>query len=137
MHHYESPETYFMAVNYLDRISTDIALNISTYRTLSLTTELVGATCFLIAAKTCEINPPRIGKLVELSCGAFSCGALEVAELKLLKALDWRLNAPTSILFLYIYHDIVLHAGILDERRLFLKAVAILAEAQHGTHVII
>lgn len=58
-------ETLFLTVNILDKY-------LSKYKVTKHDLQLLGACCFLIAAKYEEDHPPSIRCLVYVSCGAFT-----------------------------------------------------------------
>ena len=97
--HYKSPsllsaESLYLTIDILDRF-----LARSIVGTADL--ELVCVSCLLIASKYEDIYPPLVEELVELSSNRHvTKGSIIDMETKILKALDYRISKPTSLVFL-------------------------------------
>lgn len=90
-------ETYYLAVDYLDRY-----LNVrSNVQKTHL--QLIGVTCLFVAAKSEEIYPPKITDFAYVTDGACRDSDILHHEILLLQALDWYLSPITAISWLGIY----------------------------------
>lgn len=82
-------ETYYYAVNYLDRyLSTVINIPKSDL-------QLVGVTALYMAAKVEEIYSPRVASFAKSTDNAYNEQQILEMELKMAKALKWMLTPPT------------------------------------------
>ncbi|XP_055382091.1 G1/S-specific cyclin-E isoform X2 [Condylostylus longicornis] len=90
-------ETYYLAVDYLDRY-------LSTQKNIQKThLQLIGITCLFVAAKVEEIYPPKIGEFAYVTDGACQEEDILQHELLLLSALDWKITPVTIMGWLGIY----------------------------------
>lgn len=90
-------ETYFLAVDYLDRF-------LFSKKNIQKThLQLIGITCLFIAAKVEEIYPPKIGEFAYVTDGACAESDILHQELILLQALDWKISPVTVIGWLGVY----------------------------------
>ena len=90
-------ETYHMAMNFFDRYFSQ-ARDIQ-----SRQIQLIGTTCIFISAKIFEIYPPELAKFVDLTDGACTNQELLMEEMKILKALSWRLSPVTAVGWVEVY----------------------------------
>ncbi|KAJ6649296.1 G1/S-specific cyclin-E [Pseudolycoriella hygida] len=90
-------ETYYLAVDYLDRY---LSANTDTPKTRL---QLIGITSLFIAAKVEEIYPPKITEFAYVTDGACEEEDIINQEPSLLKALDWRTSTVTVIGWLSVY----------------------------------
>ena len=92
-----SCETYFLAVNYLDRIlSGPITITRSKL-------QLVGATSLFIASKYEDVHPPYASQVIGRCDGLCDVKELFLMERKILSQLDWEMSVPTSPTFLDLF----------------------------------
>ncbi|KAL5282459.1 CCNE1 family protein [Megaselia abdita] len=90
-------ETYFLAVDYLDRF-------LFSRKNIQKThLQLIGITCLFIAAKVEEIYPPKLGEFAYVTDGACTESDILHQELILLQALDWKISPVTVIGWLGVY----------------------------------
>lgn len=90
-------ETYYLAIDYLDRY-------LSSHRDVSKTRlQLIGITCLFIAAKMEEIYPPKIGEFAYVTDGACNEEDIQMQELNLLQGLNWHVSPITVIGWLGVY----------------------------------
>ena len=87
------PETLFLAVNLLDRY---LAKELIKKEKL----QLVGVTAALIACKYEEIYPPEVRDFIYITDNAYSKDDILKMEQKMLQALGFNLNIPSSNRFL-------------------------------------
>uniref|UniRef100_A0A182PPQ0 Uncharacterized protein n=1 Tax=Anopheles epiroticus TaxID=199890 RepID=A0A182PPQ0_9DIPT len=93
-------ETYYLAVDYIDRY-------LSLKKELKKNhLQLLGITALFIAAKVEEIYPPKIGEFAYVTDGACTEEDILREELLLLSALDWKINPVTVIGWLGLYMQI-------------------------------
>ncbi|XP_031639176.1 G1/S-specific cyclin-E-like [Contarinia nasturtii] len=90
-------ETYYLALDYLDRYLSTI---VSISKTLL---KLIGITCLFIAAKVEEIYPPKLSEFVSVTEGVCSEEDILKQELVILSALQWQTSPITIIGWLGIY----------------------------------
>lgn len=90
-------ETYYLAVDYLDRYLS-VNQNVSKTRL-----QLIGITCLFVAAKVEEIYPPKIGEFAYVTDGACNEEDIQMQELNLLQVLNWNMTPITSVGWLGIY----------------------------------
>lgn len=90
-------ETYYLAVDYLDRY-------LSAQKNVQKThLQLIGITCLFVAAKVEEIYPPKIGEFAYVTDGACQESDILQHEILLLQALEWNISPVTSIGWLGVY----------------------------------
>lgn len=90
-------ETYYLAVDYLDRY-------LSANKRLAKTRlQLIGITCLFTAAKVEEIYPPKISEFAYVTDGACSEEDIVKQELMLMLDLQWNINPVTIIGWLGMY----------------------------------
>ncbi|KAL9875361.1 cyclin E isoform 1-T3 [Glossina fuscipes fuscipes] len=90
-------ETYYLAVDYLDRY-------LSTQKNVQKThLQLIGITCLFVAAKVEEIYPPKIGEFAYVTDGACEENDILKHEILLLQALQWNISPVTAIGWLGVY----------------------------------
>merc|ERR1719431_2181172 len=87
-------ETLYLAVNYIDRFLSTMAVQRSKL-------QLVGAACMFIAAKYEEIYPPDVGEFVYITDDTYNKRQVLRMEHLVLKVLDFDLAVATSHLFLH------------------------------------
>ncbi|XP_037909397.1 G1/S-specific cyclin-E isoform X3 [Hermetia illucens] len=90
-------ETYYLAVDYLDRYLSGNKKIQKTHL------QLIGITCLFVAAKVEEIYPPKIGEFAYVTDGACQEEDILQQELLLLKALDWNISPVTILGWLGVY----------------------------------
>ncbi|XP_037959517.1 G1/S-specific cyclin-E isoform X2 [Teleopsis dalmanni] len=90
-------ETYYLAVDYLDRYMH------KQKRVQKTFLQLIGITCLFVAAKVEEIYPPKINEFAYVTDGACQEDDILKQEVMLLQALDWDINPVTPISWLGIY----------------------------------
>lgn len=93
-------ETYYLAVDYLDRFLS--AKNESS-KTPKTRLQLIGITCLFVAAKVEEIYPPKIGEFAYVTDGACEEEDIIHQEQILLNALEWKTSPVTIIGWLSVY----------------------------------
>lgn len=91
-------ETVFLAVSLVDRY-------LSCSKVSRGQLQLVGATALLIAAKFEEVEPLEMGDLVYVADSAYSKADLLTMEGSMLRALDFKISAPTAANFLRHYQS--------------------------------
>lgn len=95
-------ETFYLAVDYLDRLMFVPRLVPKTEL------QLVGITCLFIAAKVQEIYPPKLEEFVYVTDGI--CGEHDILEkeILILQALDWKTTPMTvnAWLILFLQTDV-------------------------------
>ncbi|XP_061388459.1 G1/S-specific cyclin-E [Musca vetustissima] len=90
-------ETYYLAVDYLDRY-------LSAQKNVQKThLQLIGITCLFVAAKVEEIYPPKIGEFAYVTDGACQESDILQHEILLLQALEWNISPVTAIGWLGVY----------------------------------
>ncbi|XP_065357953.1 G1/S-specific cyclin-E isoform X2 [Calliphora vicina] len=90
-------ETYYLAVDYLDRY-------LSVQKSVQKThLQLIGITCLFVAAKVEEIYPPKIGEFAYVTDGACQENDILQHEILLLQALEWSISPVTPIGWLGVY----------------------------------
>jgi len=93
------PETLFLTVQLIDRY-----LEVQVTKQSHL--QLVGATALLIAAKFEEIHPPAIKEFEYITDKAYSRDEILKMEIIILKALQFKICAPTAVLFLEKFQSV-------------------------------
>lgn len=93
-------ETYYLAVDYLDRFLS--AKNESS-KTPKTRLQLIGITCLFVAAKVEEIYPPKIGEFAYVTDGACEEEDIIHQEQILLSTLGWKTSPVTIIGWLSVY----------------------------------
>mmetsp|Transcript_16082 Transcript_16082/g.31501 ORF Transcript_16082/g.31501 Transcript_16082/m.31501 type:complete len:431 (-) Transcript_16082:431-1723(-) len=83
-----SSQTFFLTINYIDRLLSNVAVNRSKL-------QLLGITCMLIAAKYEEIYPPSIDEFVYISDNTYTREQVLRMESVLLTSLKFHLSAAT------------------------------------------
>ncbi|XP_035915646.1 G1/S-specific cyclin-E isoform X2 [Anopheles stephensi] len=111
-------ETYYLAVDYIDRY-------LSVKEGLKKThLQLLGITSLFIAAKVEEIYPPKIGEFAYVTDGACTDEDILREELIVLSTLEWKINPVTVMGWLGLYMQInttsrqsdVVRPPVLEER---------------------
>lgn len=90
-------ETYYLAVDYLDRYLTakrDVSKN---------QLQLIGITCLFVASKVEEIYPPKLTEFAYVTDGACSEEDILQQEILLLQSLNWNVSPVTIMGWLSIY----------------------------------
>lgn len=93
-------ETYYLAVDYIDRFLSKKKEQKKTHL------QLLGITSLFVAAKVEEIYPPKIGEFAYVTDGACSEDDILREELLLLSELEWRINPVTIMGWLGMYMQI-------------------------------
>mmetsp|Transcript_35451 Transcript_35451/g.56957 ORF Transcript_35451/g.56957 Transcript_35451/m.56957 type:complete len:443 (-) Transcript_35451:140-1468(-) len=117
-------QTFFLTVNYIDRVLSDISIN----RTKL---QLVGVSAMLLASKYEEIYPPSVDEFVYISDNTYTRDEVIRMESLILKSLKFRLTAPTPEEFLKIYNKLIQ----LKEKELQLAKYLIELSAQEPMYV--
>lgn len=94
-------ETYYLAVDYLDRYLTNVVDCIPKNHL-----QLIGVTCLFIAAKVEEIYPPKISEFSYITDGACSDEDILNQELVVLSTLQWNMSPTTVIGWVSLYMQI-------------------------------
>lgn len=90
-------ETYYLAVDYLDRY-------LRAQKNVQKThLQLIGITCLFVAAKVEEIYPPKIGEFAYVTDGACQESDILQHEVLLLQTLKWSINPVTPMGWLGVY----------------------------------
>lgn len=102
-------ETYYMAVDYVDRFlsgTDDLAPKLL---------QLVGVTALFIASKMEEVQRPTMQDFALVTGGAFDQDSIRRMERIMLGLLDWQLNPVTAVhfvgLYLHRFHDEMVRQG--------------------------
>lgn len=90
-------ETYYLAVDYLDRYLT------ANFKLPKTRLQLIGITCLFTAAKVEEIYPPKISEFAYVTDGACTEDDIIKQELMLMLGLNWSINPVTIIGWLSVY----------------------------------
>lgn len=90
-------ETYYLAVDYLDRYITN------NERLPKTRLQLIGITCLFTAAKVEEIYPPKISEFAYVTDGACTEADIIQQEMILMLGLGWSINPVTIIGWLSVY----------------------------------
>lgn len=90
-------ETYYLAVDYLDRYLS-VSNNISKNQL-----QLIGVTCLLIASKFEEIYPPKLNEFAYITDGSCSESDILRTEISIVKAIDWKTTTITADRWLSIF----------------------------------
>ncbi|XP_035772575.1 G1/S-specific cyclin-E-like [Anopheles albimanus] len=93
-------ETYYLAVDYIDRFLSRKKEQKKTHL------QLLGITALFVAAKVEEIYPPKIGEFAYVTDGACTEEDILDEELVLLSVLDWNINPVTVIGWLGMYMQV-------------------------------
>ncbi|XP_053694590.1 G1/S-specific cyclin-E [Sabethes cyaneus] len=93
-------ETYYLAINYIDRYLSRKKGQKKTHL------QLLGITALFVAAKVEEIYPPKIGEFAYVTDGACSEEDILREELLLLHELEWSINPITIMGWLGLYMQI-------------------------------
>ncbi|XP_053661990.1 G1/S-specific cyclin-E [Anopheles marshallii] len=94
-------ETYYLAVDYIDRYLT------CKKELKKSHLQLLGITSLFIAAKVEEIYPPKIGEFAYVTDGACTDEDILREELLVLTALEWRINPVTVMGWLGLYMQVI------------------------------
>ncbi|XP_052894395.1 G1/S-specific cyclin-E [Anopheles moucheti] len=94
-------ETYYLAVDYIDRYLT------CKKELKKSHLQLLGITALFIAAKVEEIYPPKIGEFAYVTDGACTDEDILREELLVLTALEWRINPVTVMGWLGMYMQVI------------------------------
>lgn len=96
-------QTYYLAVNYLDRYLT------RTKGIAKTLLQLIGITCLFIASKVEEIYPPKLLEFAYVTNDACTSDGILSQELLILDELEWNMGAVTVngwlSLLLQIWHN--------------------------------
>lgn len=91
------PQTFFTAVNILDRYCSRVSIQNKKW-------QLLGVTVMFIAAKFEEVRPPKLGKWLAISENQFSVGEVVALEAEVLSEIGFKLStsSPYQLLELAI-----------------------------------
>ncbi|KAJ3428704.1 cyclin-a1-1 [Anaeramoeba flamelloides] len=96
-HEYElQPETFYLAINYLDRFLSKMKI----YRRHI---QLVGVTSLLIASKFEEIRPPAVNDFSYITKNTYSEALILQCEIQIINVLKFRFRVLTPIPFLKFF----------------------------------
>jgi len=104
-------ETLHLAVNYIDRFLSTMAVQRSKL-------QLVGAACMFIAAKYEEIYPPDVGEFVYITDDTYNKRQVLRMEHLVLKVLDFDLSVATCHIFLHKMLDMYKDEDTSEHNRL-------------------
>lgn len=93
-------ETYYLAVDYIDRFLSRKKEQKKTHL------QLLGITSLFVAAKVEEIYPPKIGEFAYVTDGACTEDDILREELLLLSELQWSINPVTVMGWLGLYMQV-------------------------------
>lgn len=82
-------ETLHFSVNYVDRYLCAVP-NVKKNQL-----QLIGVTALFLAAKYEEIKLPRLNEFAKTCAGMYTAEQIEQCEIKMIKALNWKLTPPT------------------------------------------
>lgn len=94
------PETFFYAVDYLDR-----CLSISRVSRSQL--QLLGISCLWLASKFEEVHPPLASELLEMTGNTYSISELMKMESRVLNLLNFDTSPPLALRFLEYYETVL------------------------------
>jgi len=97
-----SQQTYFLAINMVDRYLADHSM-------VRTKLQLLGCTCLWIASKYHEIYAPEMDDFVYISDNAFSTEQLTEMEVDVLKTLSFELTVPTVLNYAERYCKVSSH----------------------------
>ncbi|XP_050086589.1 G1/S-specific cyclin-E [Anopheles aquasalis] len=109
-------ETYYLAVDYIDRFLSRKKEQKKTHL------QLLGITALFVAAKVEEIYPPKIGEFAYVTDGACTEEDILDEELVLLSVLDWNINPVTVIGWLGMYMQVNVTAREPDNQLRYVRA---------------
>jgi hypothetical protein len=128
-------ETVAFAVDYLDRFLQTQTKDASQARINRKIFQLAAMTCFYTAVKIHEEAAISPKFLEDLSQKAYSVQDVETMEVRILNALQWRLNTPTAMTFLRLYLDLIPPTMLKKSTRAKAAAIAqIQVEASVGEY---
>ncbi|KAG8950090.1 G2/mitotic-specific cyclin [Tulasnella sp. 424] len=87
------PETYWLAMNLLDRFTSRRAVSLDKY-------QLAGSGCLSIASKFTEIYCPSIRNWAAVSDGAYKENDMRDSQRYILKILEYKISSPNPLDFL-------------------------------------
>eukprot|EP00123_Amoebidium_parasiticum_P012206 comp21192_c0_seq1/m.28773 comp21192_c0_seq1/g.28773 ORF comp21192_c0_seq1/g.28773 comp21192_c0_seq1/m.28773 type:complete len:264 (-) comp21192_c0_seq1:125-916(-) len=108
-----SEQTFFLAVNYLDRF-------LSAVKVRSGHLQLLMAVCFLLASKVQEESDeqPTLAELVRVSNYAYGVSDLLRMETIVCEKLNWEFSSVTPLNFLHQFVELTQVAGTLSRKKL-------------------
>jgi len=134
------PETFYLAINLLDRALEKITVTKGKL-------QLVGITTMFIAAKYQEIYPPDLKDFVHVTDKAYTREDILEMEGRILCMLNFKLTVPSALTFLERYSKIagmdqksfyfcqyLLELALLDYRMLKYRPSLLVCGAIHFTH---
>ncbi|XP_068189558.1 G1/S-specific cyclin-E2-like [Antennarius striatus] len=68
--------------------------------------QLIGVTCLLIASKIEEARPLKVAQMVDVTADSYSEEEIVEMELRILKALEWKMWSETSLSWLNAYFQL-------------------------------
>ena len=115
-------QTFFIAVSLMDRFFK----NCKTTRDVG-SLHLVGVTCMFLSSKFEDIYPLKMKTVHEkIGHGKLSIQEIKGLELEMMKAINYKIHAPTVLDFLKVYLQEVLSIEILNRAETKLKEEAAL-----------
>jgi hypothetical protein len=92
------PETLFLTISIIDRFLSKDGMHIPRVKL-----QLVGVSAMLLASKIEEIYAPELNDFVYITDDAYSAAEVRQMELKIIKALKFKLGDPLALNFLRRY----------------------------------
>ena len=121
--HQCQPQVFFLAVNYLDRFLSSVAISKTQF-------QLCAAVCILLASKFSQVVPISTEKLAVYTDHSVTTEELRLWEVQVLAVLEWELSSVTAHSFL---EQLTSRAGLLggsvSSRTLYSQAETIAALA--------
>ncbi|XP_044740994.1 G1/S-specific cyclin-E [Chrysoperla carnea] len=96
-------ETYFLAIDYIDRYLS------KRHDVPKTQLQLLGITCLFLAAKVEEIYPPKLAEFSYVTDGACTDDNILTKEVIVLRELNWELTPMTVNYWLCLYMQIYIH----------------------------
>ena len=117
--HQCQPQVFFLAVNYLDRFLSSVAISKTQF-------QLCAAVCILLASKFSQVVPISTEKLALYTDHSVTTEELRLWEVQVLAVLEWELSSVTAHSFL---EQLTSRAELLDNRTLVSHAETLAALA--------
>lgn len=120
-------ETYYLAVDYLDRYLT------ANVRLAKTRLQLIGITCLFTAAKVEEIYPPKIAEFAYVTDGACTEDDIVKQEMMLMLGLNWSINPVTIVGWLSVYMQLNSSNRTPESLNRLVSSAAVTAETTETT----
>ncbi|KAF0988400.1 hypothetical protein HZS_6487 [Henneguya salminicola] len=111
-----SPETLFMAVNYLDRFMSIKKVILDEF-------QLIGITCLFISSKLNDVNLPQINEFVYVTENLYTRDNIIDTEKEIISALEFQLVVPTLLFFAELYFSYFKNLFVLETQLILLQAL--------------